>query len=553
MKKLLILSLTALIMGCQGHEFSYNPDESIKNNVRSVFGVDFPEWQDWNSSESGIATVEPGSVLLACVQDTTGFPKLLKINSGESSTLAYDIPANNLGLYIERPDGTVIKYRSSTTRSISATSRSESTLPASLPSLSGPSNTYSSDRSWPGFQKGTLWDMTPKPMTESSDYDEDFKDVMRAVIFTYFPNGRGYDNLPQIQESGYYNENSYPITTGEEPIVVSPIYRNDGTSKEVESCDLYYYYFPGNIEPTEDYIKSLPLYQAIHLADAIKPNDILQKHQDYTLVYWDSEGNPSWQFPVGYKIGFMLRENKASGNMKGELWLDGRLNTKVNYWGNFKTSGLGSTDPRGAWMTVNKHILMCWETGTDRDYNDLLLEVSGGIEPFDIPPVWPSEFFMFCFEDQNLGDYDLNDVVIRGRRLSETKVEYALMSCGAHDELYLRGISGKRLNGDTEVHTIFGKEPKTFINTVSHDLDTPIVRDTVTVSKDFSFLTTQPWIYDKTRNTEVHIATAGQDPHAIMIPWDFEWPLERQCIKDAYPRFNSWGMGNVTDNDWYKK
>lgn len=41
----------------------------------------------------------------------------------------------------------------------------------------------------------------------------------------------------------------------------------------------------------------------------------------------------------------------------------------------------------------------------------------------------------------------------------------------------------------------------------------------------------KPWIYDKTRNTEVHIATAGQDLHAIMILWDFERPLERQCIK----------------------
>jgi hypothetical protein len=539
-------------MGCQSHDLSYNPDESIKNNVRSIFGVDFPEWQDWNSSESGVASVEPGSVLLVCVQDTTGFPKLLKVNSGESSTLTYDIPVNNLGLYLERPDGTVVKYRGATTRSASPTPRRLLTLPGSLPSLSGPTDTYASTRSWAGFPKGTLWDMNPKPVTGASDYDEDFKDVMKAVIFTYFPNGRAYDNLPQIKESGYYNENSYPITTGLEPIVVSPIYRNDGTSKEVENCELYYYYFQKDLNPSPSDIKNLPLYRAIVLRDAIKGNDVLQKHQDYVLVYWDESGNPSWQFPVGYKIGFMLRSNVSSVK-QGELWIDGRLNSEVNQWGHFKTSGLGETDPRGAWLTVNKHMLLCWESGTDRDYNDLIFEVSGGIEPFDIPPVWPDEFFMFCFEDQNLGDYDLNDVVIRGRRLSETKVEYALMACGAHDELYLRGISGKRLNGDTEVHAIFGKGPKVFINTVSHELDTPIVKDTVTVSKDFSFLTTQPWIYDKTRNTEVHIATAGQDPHAIMIPWDFEWPLERQCIKDAYSRFNSWGMGNVLDNDWYKK
>ena len=199
MKKLLILALATLILGCQGHEFSYNPDESIKNNVRSIFGVDFPEWQDWNSSESGVASVEPGSVLLVCVRDTSGFPKLLKVNTGESSTLSYDIPANNLGLYLERPDGTVVKYRGATTRSAGSSPRRS--LPGSLPSLSGPTDTYASKRGWSGFPKGTLWDMNPKPMTGASDYDEDFKDVMKAVIFTYFPNGRAYDNLPTDQRN----------------------------------------------------------------------------------------------------------------------------------------------------------------------------------------------------------------------------------------------------------------------------------------------------------------------------------------------------------------
>ena len=75
MKKLLILSLATLIMGCQSHDLSYNPDESIKNNVRSIFGVDFPEWQDWiydrtRNTEVHIATCQSGS---ACNHDPLEF------------------------------------------------------------------------------------------------------------------------------------------------------------------------------------------------------------------------------------------------------------------------------------------------------------------------------------------------------------------------------------------------------------------------------------------------------------------------------------------------
>ena len=37
-----------------------------------------------------------------------------------------------------------------------------------------------------------------------------------------------------------------------------------------------------------------------------------------------------------------------------------------------------------------------------------------------------------------------------------------------------------------------------------------------------------------------------------MIPYDFKYPVERVCIKDAYPQFNSWGKNSVTSTEWYK-
>jgi hypothetical protein len=77
--------------------------------------------------------------------------------------------------------------------------------------------------------------------------------------------------------------------------------------------------------------------------------------------------------------------------------------------------------------------------------------------------------------------------------------------------------------------------------------------DTINVTNTFSFLdaSVQPYIYNRSQNTVIKLARKGQDPHAIMIPFDFRWPLERVCIKDAYLQFNNWGVSLVEDTDWY--
>jgi hypothetical protein len=119
----------------------------------------------------------------------------------------------------------------------------------------------------------------------------------------------------------------------------------------------------------------------------------------------------------------MYKSNTNTDNKKkqGELYCDGRLNYNINNWGNFKSSKLDSTEPRMAWMSVNKKMFLCIESGTDTDFNDLIVEVEGGIEPIEIIPDEPEyNFYTFCYEDHNLGDYDMNDVVLKGRRLNST-------------------------------------------------------------------------------------------------------------------------------------
>jgi LruC domain-containing protein len=50
----------------------------------------------------------------------------------------------------------------------------------------------------------------------------------------------------------------------------------------------------------------------------------------------------------------------------------------------------------------------------------------------------------------------------------------------------------------------------------------------------------------------VKLAQKGEDPHAIMIPYDFRYPLEKICIKNAYSQFNSWGENKIVSTYWYK-
>ena len=78
---------------------------------------------------------------------------------------------------------------------------------------------------------------------------------------------------------------------------------------------------------------------------------------------------------------------------------------------------------------------------------------------------------------------------------------------------------------------------------------------TKTVDKHFSLTdpNTQPYIYNKTKGYEIHMAKQGETPHGIMIPNDFQYPKEKVCIKDGYLEFNNWGTNPVLSTDWYTK
>jgi len=161
-----------------------------------------------------------------------------------------------------------------------------------------------------------------------------------------------------------------------------------------------------------------------------------------------------------------------------------------------------------------------------------------------------TECMTFCFEDRVICDYDMNDVVIKARRVSATQVEYVIVACGSNDRLYVQNIAGSIINGRTELHDMFGVKER-FINVRGIKVAQPI-GEVVSVGEDFDFHNSdsQPYIYNETTGDVIFLSCAGEDPHAIMLPFDFKYPVEGICIGKAYPYFSQWMADRNSSNDW---
>ena len=603
--RLFYLAVSALLFtGCTKHDLSdinqSNGNDDVKKNVEKVFGVTFDANHDWCTTASGKVTisgipsgttkVQLYALIAKDVKDDDNqdavVTSLLKLNeddavSGSQVTLVYDAPSLNKGIYaaIEYDGKRYMKLVNNGTATFANSNRAAAVRRAPSDNdfagmtLTEEVESFASQRGWLPGQK--LYGMSDEAYqtwkTNAEGYSDEFTQLFRNIVFSYFKNK--VNNLPLIWESKYVNDRVYPITTGTEAIVVSPIYKCDQAKRwgnEVWNSDLYYYYFKDedlnnyveNGGTAVDFLNNLPKFKAIpfnqHFGET--EDDVVEKRASYALIYW-GDGTPELgatgqPFPAGYKIGFMVRAKTTSEapRKQGELYGDGRLNNKINSWPNFKSSNLGTDGPRAGWINVEDRLYMCFESGTDSDFNDIILEVEGGIEFFSFYPEYEHDFYTFCFEDRELGDYDMNDVVIKATRINNTTVEYSVVACGAHDQLQIKNINGTKIRDDQEVHSLFGVSTNTFVNTVKGAQTYPAITERVTVDKDFSFLNenTQPYIYNVSEGRTIKLSQKGEDPHGIMIPYDFKYPVEQKCIKDAYSRFNEWGETRVNSTDWYK-
>ncbi len=603
-KKLFILAISALVFaGCTKNDVSETPQtdkEPVKNNVEKVFGTKFDANHDWCTTTSGKVVVQgiPAgttkvqlyALIATEVTDDEGqnasVTSLLKLNedavSGSQVTMVYDAPSLNKGIFaaIECGGKRYMKLVNNGSANFAnskraAVHRGPSAEEYENMTLTEEVESYASQRGWLPGQK--LYGMSNEAYQSwkipAEGYSDEYTQMFRTIVFSYFKNGRQYNNLPLVQESRKVNDTAYPITTGGDAIIVSPVYKCDQAKKygnEVWNSDLYYYYFKdedleayvANGGTAVDFLNNLPKFKAIpfnqHFGET--EDDVIEKRASYTLIYW-GDGTPEigtkgQPFPAGYKIGFMVRAKTTSEGTKkqGELYVDGRLNNNINKWPNFSSSMLGTDGPRGGWINVDDRVFLCYESGTDSDFNDIILEIEGGIEPIIFIPEFERDFYTFCFEDRAIGDYDMNDVVVKATRINSTTVEYSIVACGANDKLQVKNINGTTITGDKEVHSLFGVSNEVFINTVKGERVFQPVTEQITVDANFSFLNeaTQPYVYNMTTSKTIKLAKKGEDPHGIMIPYNFKYPYEKICIKDAYRRFNEWGENRVASTDWFK-
>lgn len=582
-------------------------DEEIKKHAEETLGFTIPDNQDWNSTTNGTVTINVSSAVtkvsvLALVsqtdEDGEAYNSMTILNQAETNnqstiTLNYDVPKKNEGLYVafytangcsyKKVDGNSVSF-DQTPAKTRAMTRTVST-PSGTFKIADIKSSYAADRGWiPDEKLYMLADEDYNRMQIAAEpYTSEYNALVSDLVFAYLPNSKELNNLTKVMATGYTDDNAYRITTGDDaPIVISPIYKRDSApawGNEVYNSDFYYYYFnPADMPSTADeqvaFLKSLPKYKLIpfniHFGES--EDNVMEKRYSYCALYFGDEKTPSigtegtFKFPKGYKIGFMVRAKtdfKENGKPRkqGELYFDGRLNVDINGYSetNFKTTvnkfKLPLNSPRATWLRINDRIIMCWESGTDTDFNDILLEVEGSVEPITIAHEFEYNTYTFCFEDTQKGDYDLNDIVIKAKRINETTVEYSIVACGAYDELCVRNVNAGEITDDAEVHSLFGVGANQFVNTQNGAEKLTAITGQKTVSKSFSFLDedNQPYIYDKTTKHTVKLATKGQDPHGIMIPFEFKYPTERTCIKDAYKEFNNWGSNPVNSTNWYTK
>lgn len=404
----------------------------------------------------------------------------------------------------------------------------------------------------------------------------------------YSTNGKS-NNIKKVRSSiNFTLNNNYVYTDGINPVTLIPI---QIYTTEFKANHVFYYYFnpkdiPAGMDEV-DYIKTLPKYKAVQVERVCSSQDanngVFMRNKEFLLPYYketphEGENQVSAIFPAGYKIGFLNMKHDNDkydiANCKyGCTYGDGRLNYEVNHiQGHFNSAmdsslpemagrqegkystkeGMQWTDPRIAIFTANNKTYMCFEDGADCSFCDMIFEIGSGTEQLEENQEVGNCTYTYCFEDREDGDYDMNDVVIKAQRIDNTHIRYSLEACGAYDELYLRNIEGNVLNGGTEIHAMFGVSTETFVNTNGSNRLEPI-QETIVVNPNFSLANPdqQVYIYNKTFNRNIYLAKKGEDPHGIMIPYDYKYPLEKTHIQNAYKEFLEWGKDASTNNTWY--
>ena len=407
------------------------------------------------------------------------------------------------------------------------------------------------------------WDdefaMLPEPVeTESFTDFSEYHSMFKGFLPEGNNNNRkleGYDDIWKC----------YTITVSKEDGEVSfvPVHKES----TVNQCIGYYYVLPGqdlNIKTCKKYV-----FPSISKIDDSK--DVCTQ-KVYRLKYFDEQGNESYQFPKGTRIGFFAHvlQSAISSTECLDWYAEGAQNLALSNY----IAEKGKTGPLDGYKEFthvvmferNNQILVGMEDWIkDFDYNDINIMLRGDIEQLpasDAVVPTHTHIYSYAFEDTQSGDYDLNDVVLQVKRVwGGPNQEVKLVALGAMDRIkaYYKNEQGETipLFGGKELHEAVGVPQSSFVNTQTLNVeDSKLPKQTIHFNySTFLYSKADFYIVNETKGQEVHVPSAlglkGQNPNGVCIPFAWQWPLERVRIFTAYPMFKGFAENMEVNTDWY--
>lgn len=382
------------------------------------------------------------------------------------------------------------------------------------------------------------------PPQSTMSYIKDYYSFIRALKKA-LPEGN--DNRTVIGGSDYTNI----IQVRKNPYDTNSLLLAYLGGKSGPDDDLFYVWYPGGTTENKDSFHIIDNYPAGWITPKMSFEMQAYEVPSHYLNGRDSYGNLCTHFSQGDILDLHLMKN---GNL------------------------LDDTSSRVKVYMFNGYVFVGCEDGDNWDYNDRMFWMPYGAdrvekaEGLPVPPE-PSEpkVWTYVWEDKDFGDYDLNDCVIevQENKNDRTKLDITLVALGGARQLWL-GFDNKNAKTykdytpvwNKELHSLLGVATGTLVNTGRASAKP--VKITLPKPEGFDFQTCSFVLGAKHSDEDknmmdydndfyyIKIATVGQDPHGIVIPEKWQWPTETTCIKDAYPKFNTWSADHTKAQDWYK-
>lgn len=248
--------------------------------------------------------------------------------------------------------------------------------------------------------------------------------------------------------------------------------------------------------------------------------------------------------------------NHTTGAITGNLYIEynnfkDRSDNDAAYWAGVLANYMITN--AGAICKVGEAPL----TIAGNDATDIeSVDCSGkGNTPVNKQPQIPNyqSWILACEDLGDADDRDFNDIVLEVRKNVESnKAEVRCLAAGGTlpANIYYNG------QPVGESHAMLGGETKQMINTSGtlgrfsdwKEIEADATGWTITDNIDKFQI--QVTMNDKTMvGTLISAPAEGKTPHMIIVPGEWEWPIERKNINEAYPKFVDWNA-NASITDW---